>query len=531
MTLVSLITFVALGHMSSTMATFPRESPVLFVRSERPVISEWRHVRHDIVFADMCIQFVNKQDIKNKQHRWKLSSWCHIKYMKQVMEPLFKVATDLSGRRHERGLFAGIAIVTSILALGKTVTTVYSNSERLDQMTASINKMRELMRNSMAHVTTLDLAMAERDKLILEHQQFLNDFPELSSMVADVSSRIEVEGSYVKKIVRGIKRRRIDPAFFDLFETKLEPEAILDNVRLLSIWINVREGYLQVNYQVAMSNPRLSWNEADAFTLYANQTRNGTVEQCVYDYHGPSFVLVSPSCAFAVAATEQQIQATAYGFRANQTCHIASDQEQDGYWTPSRCGPPSQPVIQVKYTSGDSYIYCPTWTIELTNFSMPCPDYVFRLPSSTRFRLGQMEHTGDRTVLLKKVSLVDFITVLHHLYPRSNDPLPTFLHNPNVLAADIQKDMDALDNMPFLSGAAWNVWAIAPWSMLGVIALVYLYKGISVIRRWMPQKRGVHSQSHTRRSAIEMAALPSRRQRRTKVSRNAVASDTEEADL
>lgn len=505
-------------------ATFVQESPVLFAKSDIPVIARWVHVHHELVFSDPCHNFTQEQDIHNATIRKHLKQWCSLKYHKEVIEPLFSIAQDMTTRHKRQLILGGIAIGTAIIGIGKMYTQISENAHNIDQLQSSINILRTVMRNNKMHLNNIIMAIEERDRLLQDHEEILRDLPGMSTMIADAAAAIAVEGAQILTIIREYQRhRRIHPSFFDLFRVGLPAHAIMDNVRVISAWKVAGDGYLTLDYQVPFANPNVSLNEAQAFNMFVRNTNGSAVQQCEMHYVGPSFALVTSTCAFGMSVTPAQVSSTAYSVQNNTYCPITSPNDQQKYWTTHRCTPPYQPPSQVKFTITDAYIYCPDWNITLSNVSISCPDFVFRLPITSSFRIGNTVHDGDyRLVLHRNVSLTDHLLIMHHLYSSGTRSSFTFNNQLNATTVAIDADISALENIPTFLSQRSNLFLIT----ISLICLILIT--INALQCYLRLRQGVCCKRHEARAnappPVEIIPMRTRRPR----IRNIVASDDEE---
>ena len=523
--LTSIITSMLI--LTTAMATFVQESPVLFVKSEQPVIGRWVHVRHELVFADPCHNFTNSQDIANKDHRKHLKTWCSLKYHREIIEPLFHMARDNTRYRPKRQLLSGLAVVSAVVSVVNMYSKITDNAHEIEQLQSAMNVMRLQMRNSKQHMQNIITVLKERDRMLQDHEEILRDLPEMSAMVADAAAEIAVQGAMVKNIVRSFKSKKIHPSLFDLFRVDLPPYAITDNVKAIDAWCVPSDGYLQIEYQVPFANPLVSLHEAQPFTIFAqNMSSDGSVQQCELHYTGPAYALVTPTCAYGMSVTAAQVATTAYIIQNSTTCRITPAHEQHRYWIIHRCTVPYQPPAQMKFSTTDAFIYCPQWNITLSNVTIPCPDTVFRVPVSTSFKIGDISHNGDyRMVLHRNVSLTDNIVILHHIYDRGTHESFQFKQDLAQTESEIISDVTALDNMSFITKHN-NVYSIT------VTVICLGFTAYHVIKCYLLYRRSTcikasPGTARTETPAIELHPIRVKKAHRAK---NMVVSDDDEDD-
>ena len=99
--------------------------------------------------------------------------------------------------------------------------------------------------------------------------------------------------------------------------------------------------------------------EADAFeTLTTTTDKTGHEHHCVLKYKGPKYAISTPNCAYRLDSDTLSVERTAFVFFETGLCLNASKQEQDNYWSATRCDIKEFPS-QVKITTNGNFINCP----------------------------------------------------------------------------------------------------------------------------------------------------------------------------
>lgn len=445
--------------MQPSLAVFSRESPVIWLRSQIPVLDQFLTVNHTLAFQSLCTPFREARGLPTETYR-DLNIWCNqrtddallplelVCELKRAVEKEKEYKTRKPKRRR-RFVFTTIVVLTVLTAIISTYVVIGKNHWDIADNQVKIAKLRKENLENWDHIKTLakDLynVTLRLDELEVVVKDFIRNNPNTSTLISDTSTAFGRWHTITTKMAREMKHERLPEELFDFYGGKLPENAIIKDAMPMGCVLEKKARLVRLEYQLPLEKVSHTLFEAQHFWLlknYTDLTSNKTVT-CKVIYNGPKFAISSPKCVHSMDSTATVVGRMSFIFDEDAPCVNATESASQNYWSKDEtsCVPigrrfPAQ-VLPVKQ---GSYVYCFGWILKMKGFEFQCPKFVFFLNRDVSFFVGR--HYYDNRVIninVTDMSVADHLRIISHLYPNFND---------DPILKDLEKLEAELENPP-----------------------------------------------------------------------------------
>ena len=423
MCVMMMMTLLALVSSSSTNG-FDWVSPVTWTRTTTPVIESVHHYQHRIVVATPCSIFL--QLYIPLQQKVDLIMWCQ-KHMDNdfwnLLKPtcyspptkrVDKVGNNIAERKRRFidpiSIAVGTIIFSSLAASITSLTVSVYDHNAIEKLAFKQQEEMRFNRHTREYIEelTTDLIKITGKLEALEEKfnQLFNAYPNITAMIADVSSNFTIRRHEIQEIVYAMKDKKVSRRLFDFFNFKSPEGSILEMAEFISCHINKTSGYLELDYFVPVKKKHASIFEANPFELSVDVGYKNETTTCAVKYTGPHFAMVTDKCIFPLDTNFNTATRTAFIYSgSNATCNQKFKTFE--LWNKTRCGSDVEVPSQVKMTSGGNFIFCPKKQIMIANQMHDCPIHSFRLDRGVSFNLEGFNYTAQIWFNEKNFSFID----------------------------------------------------------------------------------------------------------------------------
>ena len=424
MSLIMMTTLLTLVSSSSTTNGFDWVSPVPWTRTTTPVIDSVHHYQHRIVVATPCSAFL-RFNIPLQQ-KTDLIMWCQ-KHMDDDFWNLLKRTCyspptkrvdqvgDIIAERKKRfidpiSIAVGTIIFSSLAASITSLGVSIYDHNTIDKL--SIEQQEEIRfnrhtREYMEELTTdLIKITGKLEALEEKFNQLFHSYPNITALIADVSSNFTIRRHEIQELVYAMKEKRVSRRLFDFFNFKPPEGSILELAEFISCHMNKTSGYLELDYFVPVKKKHASIFEASPFELSVDVGSKNETATCAVKYVGPHFAMVTDKCIFPLDTNFNTVTKTAFIYSGNNaTCNQKFTTLE--LWNKTRCGFDVEVPSQVKVTNGGTFVFCPKKQIMIANQMHDCPIHSFRLDRGVSFELEGFNYTAQVWFNEKIFSFID----------------------------------------------------------------------------------------------------------------------------
>lgn len=379
---------------------------------------------------------------------------------------------------------ATVALLTAVVGLAFGIATSAwlnskENKQEIIQHEQKLNKLRE---ENLKHKEALEILTRDVLNITRRLEELKSDFegvvavlPLFATTIADVGDKLAEIKRMTREVVRSwrLPSRKLSPSFFELFNVtsnNLQPNSITDNAEANHCSYTESEGYLEFTYYVPVSKPGAKILKAHPFVLYHDFTlpsSNVTVN-CKFLYDGPAYALTGDGCIYPLEKTDIPDSLSAYLYEQRPAC-LDEPQAAEARFKPNECDTSFTKTTQIRFTPLRTFIYCPDRYIYLENHNITCPNYVFSLPRSKGFKIGNFTYEVNAHIINQlNFSLIDNLLVGHMIYPAAG-------HEDFGLAPGLEELLKELDK-PSL-GMDWSWHPTSYWLVAGTATLLTVSVG------------------------------------------------------
>ena len=511
---------------------FVRESPLLWEKTNIPVLSGFYTYKHKVVLADPCGK-LDALDLPYElglQHKEELSTWCRMRLKLEFWTPLSticskkesvllqkqrerkarvdiaslpeserqKIFADVSRSRPKRFpimiAVGGVIAITVFAAVTFSIATfaavkARANEAAIEQHTSQIRVLRE---ENLKHKQALEIVTSDLINITMRLQQVETrldtvtlSLPRFSTTIVDVGSRLSEIKEDIADIVSDWHYGRLSPRFFSLFNmtSHLMPMSLTDLAEADSCSIIESEGFLTFSYYVPVQKASSKIMKANPFVLYRNFTlpQTNKTAQCKFEYDGPAYTLLADGCVNTLDRSDVPSGRKAYQFARTKPC-LEPPSAVDPMFKPTDCDTKFTPIMQMRFSKSKTYLYCPSTPISYDHYNTTCPDYPFSLSRSTGFILGDFRYDNKARVLEQvNVSLIDNAIVGSVVYPAAG------LEDLGLLPG-LKNLLEELDK-PEAGTTNWTIPAIGSSTVSAFLAGVGAVGAVIAFKRWTRKRQ------------------------------------------
>ena len=493
---------------------FPKESPVIWLKSNIPVTEKLMNIKHSIVLSSLCAPIDDAVFLTISQ-RQTLNLWCS-KRAAKVFKPLEDVCqkeSHILGQnqngliRKEREIVTAFVLASlfTILASVGISSFFYIENEAIREQESKINILKsQNMRTSERFLEFLRDAenVTMRLELLEQRVDFLERHsPQMSMFIADTTTSFDQWESLTNDIARLAPKKELPASLFRLVRTvdnfhegdqksdQFPRNAILQQALLQYCSVNTTTGSFDLHYQIPIEKNDSFIYEAFPFPMQRNITDSQTnvTETCLTRYIGPKYVMVTPKCIHVLSAPLNVIGKFTFIYDDALLC-VNTSSNHDEYWTldKSSCVDYKQadqfPAITLTDTTG-SHIYCPGKKILLTSHSYDCPNHVFKLPVSQKFTVDNFHYSPHIFSIKNDNFSLDYhLKITSHVYPNVHtDPL----------LADLKSVEEEIKNEPSFEFED-KFYHPTVITVVLLVILILLLLGLLIYRRSKPRTLVIH---------------------------------------
>ena len=444
-------------------------------------------IEHHVIIKDGCASVINERFSQvnvSKSLRLKMIRLCEKATRDSTVDLIRSsgICREVTnGQLHRVKRFEPITmLVFGIFVAVASLVSLIVASVALDRTNQNANVIEDLKRENEA--TSANLKRVGQSLISMEAQitQLQNalavyavDMPAGQDLKMEILANSNKKRYEMELLLKDWRNKIVGENLARVFPSSLS-DMVTNGGVPIECTLDADEGYAVFVYRMKFADIHQTVYEASPFVLYVNQTTEGNQRTCVVVYDGPGHAIDDGKCVYALDSPSPRFSDTVYSRNKDLECvHVANATSQN-YWRTKSCTNQSQVVAQVKFTTSQSIIYCPTMTMQLYKMRMniACPDYPFALPFSDEFSVGDIHHLNvTAEVITNETITSDQVRRLNRfLYPTAPDD--HFLHARGLEEAiasiekadqDLKKHRAQEETMAIVNSPAWMIWKFA-WS-------------------------------------------------------------------
>lgn len=341
---------------------------------------------------------------------------CNTRFTELISDDLDKICVN--GTKEKRFVFETamlIAVATTAIVAGDAV--FIENPKFEAKVNAMQGKINELVRshdqslNEIQALRSTVVAIARTTSTALKQLQdeveFLGNItqaqPALSDLVGITYAKFARASNLIEAARKKIVNQKIVPIeLFELFNGSHLYDPIMER---LSIYTSCkRQDKLKLNFVFTTfaKSEDIKIYKANPFEFY-NKSEN-TV--CLNTYQGPEFVMFNQTADCMTPIDSKVIDNNAIrGLSCSQRTRLTPNKLE---WKVSDCQNESnttRTLREIKHHEYFHYFNCQGNTINFNHEQAKCPDFVFSIPDSESFNIGDYYYSHTATNLMSKTQL------------------------------------------------------------------------------------------------------------------------------
>ena len=197
----------------------------------------------------------------------------------------------------------------------------------------------------------------------------------------------------IEAMIREWKDKKVDKAFRRAFPSNL-PEQHHNRGTPIKCNINQNESSITFLYRMKFADTSKTIYEASTFELRLIREKNGENETCLIHYTGPKYAVEDGNCTYPSYVEKADITDSSFIRDQSQVCLDVKSLHPDNLWRTHVCNKGIQRMAEVKYTTLESFVYCPGMKITMlkTNQTWDCPRFPFSFGFAEEFAVGSYAH-------------------------------------------------------------------------------------------------------------------------------------------
>jgi hypothetical protein len=410
-----------------------------------------------------------------------LYEWCDQQFKDDFLNPLMNFCEtpekssppELKLKRTKRLAFITMGIIalisvavsttvgittSSIIASNKVNTRIDTLEkqqiellEKLEQMRNNEMKIKEILQELQKEI----MEMGSMLQAVSESMNLLTaNLPRTMYYVSNIAARFLLVKDRLLDVSRKWKSNKIDEKILDIFNFSLpcEPHCSLETAEPLSCKIDVLRETISMIFDVKNLKPNVFMMLADPFVLY-KRPENKTIV-CTKVYSGPKSVIYDQSsdCVTSLPSNQDSylnlvLVPDTHECKSNSPMNISAK-----FWKSNECEEKHvitvEDIFQIKQMGNLNYIYCESFIIHVYDQSIACPNFVFNLPTSVSFNIGNLKFLSNHSAVDSDVKFIPTFS------QRINFFLTPLLHDFdfNTFDKQVQSDLEKLETFKYTMG-------------------------------------------------------------------------------
>jgi hypothetical protein len=451
--------------------SFTKVSPVLWRKSDKPVISGINNVLVSVKYDSPCEIF--NESFFNGTSQNELYKWCSNAYIDDFLKPvrgfcnstITKADNEIRFHREKRFIFEAFLLATIIIT---TITTIGVSSASMAQSAKSrdeiakakeqqelliqrqiefdnnLLKIKQILEKLQNEISEIGVAVVDLTNSVKNLQETI---PKAMHVVSNLASKMLLTKDRLSDISRKWKNGIVDEKLLEVFNITLPCDCILNLAQPKDCILDEIRGIITINFDVHSRRKKTSTMEADPFVLYVN--KNESI--CAVKYNGPQTVVYDADrdCVTALHQITQSSRNLILMPSSAKCQRNLPESIVKRYWKVDYCNEKDvivdEEIIQVKTSEKYNYIYCYSLKINIYNRTLDCPEYVFAIPSNAAFSINTI--TYESTL----VNLQNTLNLMPEWSQRINFHLMSQLHNLDLseIARQTRDDINSIRRHEF----------------------------------------------------------------------------------
>jgi hypothetical protein len=260
-------------------------------------------------------------------------------------------------------------------------------------------KIKEILKVLQEDMIELGVALKNVSEEVREMQQ---TYPKAMHVVSHLAAKLVLTQEYLISSSNMWRKNKLNEKLLRVFNITLPCQNLcpLELGQPTECILDEQTQILTLKFSVRNINPEATVLKADSFRLI-DRPKNGT-KLCNTVYSGPKLIIHDkPTSCFIPIDSNSEFNSDIILEPTQGQCKPGSNNNLTAkFWIEENCVEKhvinENDILQIKYTGYFNYIYCNSLQIQLYGRLTDCPPFVFQLPASVSFQIGERKYiSGD----------------------------------------------------------------------------------------------------------------------------------------